>query len=375
MTVYDGLALYRNVARHRALSAKRVLKDEPSLSRQGLRGAVTFYDCQEDDARFCVEHVLHANELGAACLNYCALTGFVTREDRIVAARVRDEIGSCMFEIAARVFVNATGPWAEHVSALTPFDANDARLSPTKGIHLLVPRLTRQHAIAFEARQDGRVLFVLPWGDYSLVGTTDTDFYGDPNGVRADRADIEYLLAEVQALFPDAPLSESDVVTTIAGVRPLLASGAASPSTRSREHRIVRQGHNLVTIVGGKYTTYRLIAQQAVDAVYGVLQREPPPCRTAEVPLPNRRPMTSGEKIADSPEVHASDIAHACEHEMAVTLSDVMRRRTSLALSQSGGPEVGLQVAHLMAPLMNWSPDEERAQFERYVEEWKRSLP
>jgi glycerol-3-phosphate dehydrogenase len=336
---------------------------------------VTFYDCQEDDARFCVEHVLHANELGAACLNYCALTGFVTREDRIVAARVRDEIGSCMFEIAARVFVNATGPWAEHVSALTPFDANDARLSPTKGIHLLVPRLTRQHAIAFEARQDGRVLFVLPWGDYSLVGTTDTDFYGDPNGVRADRADIEYLLAEVQALFPDAPLSESDVVTTIAGVRPLLASGAASPSTRSREHRIVRQGHNLVTIVGGKYTTYRLIAQQAVDAVYGVLQREPPPCRTAEVPLPNRRPMTSGEKIADSPEVHASDIAHACEHEMAVTLSDVMRRRTSLALSQSGGPEVGLQVAHLMAPLMNWSPDEERAQFERYVEEWKRSLP
>jgi glycerol-3-phosphate dehydrogenase len=375
MTVYDGLALYRNVARHRSLSAKRVSKNEPSLSAQGLRGAVSFYDCQEDDARFCVEHILHANELGAMCLNYCALTGFVTREDRIVAARVRDEVGSCMFEIAARVFVNAAGPWVERVSALTPFDAGATRLSPTKGIHLLVPRLTQKHAIAFEARSDGRLLFVLPWGDYSLIGTTDTDFNGDPGGVRANQADVEYLLAEARVLFPDAPLSESDVVTTIAGVRPLLASGAASPSARSREHRVVVQGHNLVSIVGGKYTTYRLIAQQAVDAVYSVLQKAAPPCRTAEVPLPNHRPPATGEKIADSPEVHASDIAYACEHEMAVTLSDVMRRRTSLALSHSGGPEVGLQVAHLMGPLMNWSPDEERAQFERYVEEWKRSLP
>ncbi len=375
MTLYDWLALRRNVAPHRTLSAEQALAGEPSLSRQGLRGAVAFYDCQEDDARFCIDHILHAKELGAVCLNYCALTGFVTREDRIVAGRVRDEVGSCTFEVAARVFVNATGPWVEQMCAITPFDSRGVRLNPTKGVHLVVPRLTQEHAIAFQARSDGRILFVIPWGDYSLVGTTDTDFNGDPGRARAERPDIEYLLAEVQAIFPESSLSESDVITTIAGVRSLAASDVAWPSARSREHRVVRQGRNLLSVVGGKYTTYRVIAQQVVDAVYGVLHAPAPPCRTAEVPLPNRRPAVAGEKIFAAPEVHTSDIAHACQQEMAVTLGDVMRRRTSLALSRAGGPEIAWRVARLMAPLMKWSADDERAQFEQYVEEWKRSLP
>ena len=375
MTLYDWLALYRNIAPHRTLSAKRALEKEPSLSRHGLRGAVMFYDCQEDDARFCVDHILHAAELGAVCLNYCALTGFVTREDRIVAARVRDEVGSCTSEVTARMFINAAGPWVDQVRALTPFDGDATRLSPTKGVHLVLPRLTQDHAIAFQARSDGRVLFVIPWGDYSLVGTTDTEFHGNPDRARAERADVEYLLAEVRTLFPDTPLSEAEVVTTFTGVRSLLASGVASPSARSREHRIVRQGRNLLSIVGGKYTTYRAIAQQTVDAAINILNVTAQPCRTAEVPLPNRRPAPTGEKISDSPAVCVGDIAHACEQEMAVTLSDVMRRRTQLALSRAGGPEIALQVARAMAPLLGWSPDEERAQFERYAEEWNQNLP
>lgn len=375
MSLYDWLALRRNVAPHRTLSAEQALLAEPSLSRPGLRGAVTFYDCQEDDARFCIDHILHAAGLGAVCLNYCTLTGVVAREDRIVAGHVRDQLGSCTFEVAARVFVNAAGPWVEQVCALTPFDAGAVRLSPTKGVHLLVPRLTQERAIAFQARRDGRILFVIPWGDYSLIGTTDTDFHGDPGQAHAERADIDYLLAEVQTLFPESSLSESDVITTIAGVRSLAASDVAWPSARSREHRVVRQGRNLLSIVGGKYTTYRVIAQEVVDAAFGLLGRDAPPCRTAEVLLPTRRPAAAGQKIADAPEVHASDIIHACEHEMAVTLGDVMRRRTSLALSRAGGPEIALLVARLMAPLMKWSADDERAQCERYVEEWKRGLP
>ena len=375
MTVYDWLALRRNVAPHRTLSVERTLLSEPSLSRQGLRGSVAFYDCQEDDARFCIDLILHASQLGASCINYCKVTGFVTREDRVVAARVWDELGSCTFEMSARVFINAAGPWVEQVSALTPFDNGATRLSPAKGVHLLVPRLTRQHAIAFEARKDHRILFVIPWGEYSLVGTTDTDFNGDPDQARADEADIEYLLTEVRARFPGAVLSESDVLATTVGVRSVAASALSSPSARSREHRIVQTGRNVLSIVGGKYTTHRIIAQQTVDAAYGLLGKQPPPCLTAETALPNPRPAASGEKISTSPEVHASDIIHACQHEMVVTLEDVMRRRTSLALSRSGGPEIALQVAKLMAPVMGWNPQEERAQFERYVQEWKRTLP
>ena len=161
-----------------------------------------------------------------------------------MAARVRDEVGSCMFEISARVFVNAAGPWVEQVCGLTPFDAGAVRLSPAKGVHLVVPRLTRQHAIAFQARSDHRILFVIPWGDYSLLGTTDTNFDGDPGQARAEQADVDYLLAEARALFPDAPLSESDVITTTVGVRSVAASALASPSARSREHRVVRTGRN-----------------------------------------------------------------------------------------------------------------------------------
>jgi glycerol-3-phosphate dehydrogenase len=375
MTLYDWLALYRNIAPHRTLSAKRALEIEPSLSRDGLRGAVIFYDCQEDDARFCVDHILHAAELGAVCLNYCALTGFVTRENRVVAARVRDAVGSCTSEVTARMFINATGPWVDQMRALTPFDDDTTRLSPTKGVHLVLPRLTQEHAIAFQARRDGRVLFVIPWGDYSLVGTTDTEFHGDLDNIHAERADVDYLLSEVRALFPEVALSEAEIVTTFTGVRPLLAADATSPSARSREHRIVRHGRNLLSIVGGKYTTYRAISQQTVDEAIKILNVKATPCRTAEVLLPNYRPEPAGAKISESPMVCASDIIHACEQEMAVTLSDVMRRRTPLAVSRAGGPEIALQVARVMAPLLGWSPDEERAQFERYAEEWNRNLP
>ena len=375
MSLYDWLALRRNVAPHRTLSVERTLMNEPSLSRKGLRGAVAFYDCQEDDARFCIDHILHAAELGASCINYCTLTGLITREDRIVAARVRDEVGSCTFEISARVFINAAGPWVEQVCALTPFDARAVRLSPAKGVHLVVPQLTRQHAVAFQARSDHRILFVIPWGDYSLLGTTDTDYDGDPAQARVDQADVNYLLAEARILFPDAALSESDVITTTVGVRSVAASALASPSARSREHRVVQTGRNLLSIIGGKYTTHRVIAQETVDAACRLLSVTPPPCRTADVPVPNRRPAAAGQAISEALKVYASDITHACQHEMVVTLEDVMRRRTPLALSRAGSPEVASTVAHLMAPLMGWSADEQRAQFERYVEEWKRHLP
>jgi glycerol-3-phosphate dehydrogenase len=315
-----GATLYDWIARehkHRSLSAERARQAEPALSPTGLRGAVVIHDCQEDDARFCLDNILHAGELGAVCANYCELTGLSA------TAQVRDRLRGESFEIRAHTFVNATGPWSP------------VPLSPTKGVHLLVPGVTQSHAIVFQARRDGRVLFVLPWGDCSIVGTTDTDWRGDPGDARAETADVEYLLGELRGRFPDAA---TNIITTFAGVRALLRS-EASPFRRSREHRIIREGH-LITVAGGKYTTYRLIAEQVVNQ----LTRQP--CRTAETPLPSYRPPPSGEQIAG--DVFASDIRHACEYEMAQRVADVMRRRTGLALSRHGGAETAAKVAQLM---------------------------
>jgi len=375
MFLYDLFAGFPKAIRHQSLPAIRTLMKEPNLARTGLTGSVLFYDCQEDDARFCLDNILDAAERGAAVANYTELTEFVTREDRLIAARVRDRLGGPSFEIAARVFVNATGPWGPRVAALAPFDAGEIALQPTKGVHLLLPQLTQKYALAFQARSDGRVLFVLPWGDCSIVGTTDTDFDGDPASVRVEPADIEYLLAEVNTLLPGKAVTPADIITTFAGVRALLRSDHAAPSARSREHRIARAGQNLVHIAGGKYTTYRLIARDAVNLAERILDRRPSACRTGDTPLRSHRPPPTGDRLAEIPDVCQSDIIYACAHEMAVKLGDVMRRRTSLALSRHGGPDVAERVAGIMAKNLGWTDVRLRTEFQEYFDEWKRSRP
>lgn len=376
MTLYDLMARYQNVAPHQSLSPEAVLAKEPSLCQRGLRGAVQFYDCQEDDARFCLENVIHAAECGAVCANYCEVTGFVTQGNRIVAARVADRLGgSETFEITARVFVNAAGPWVETIADLAGSDGQRVALSPTKGVHLLLPRLTNQHAISFQSRRDSRILFVIPWGDSSIVGTTDTDWQGDPAQAQAEPADIAYLLHEIQTVLPGSPVTSADAITTFAGIRALLRSHVANPSRRSREHSIIRHGENLISIAGGKYTTYRAIAEETVNRVCGLLGTRAALCRTAETPLPEHHPPLAAEQIADAPAVYASDIVHACEYEMAVTVSDVMRRRTGLALSRHGGTETATAVARLMAAPLGWTDDQRDCSLQQYLDEWKKALP
>jgi glycerol-3-phosphate dehydrogenase len=377
MTLYDVLALYRNTAAHRKFSPARTLATEPGLDPKNLRGAIRFYDCQEDDARFCIDNLLHASELGALCANYCEVTGLAAKDGRIVSATVTDRLGAGSFDIRARAFINAAGPWVERVAGLLPPAAPGGlpHLSPTKGVHILLPRLTQTHGIFFQGRRDGRMLFILPWNDCTMVGTTDTDFKGDPADVRADASDVEYLLAEVRALFPSSNFTASDVITTFAGIRPLLKSDASTPTARSREHSILRRGENLLSIAGGKYTTYRLIAEQVVDAAYDVLGSRPAECRTARTPLPNHRPVPTGDRIAEIPDVYASDVTHAVREEMATTVEDVMRRRTGMALSRSGGPATAERVAHIMTNATPQDAERIDASLRAYIEEWGQSRP
>jgi glycerol-3-phosphate dehydrogenase len=353
MTLYDLLALYRNTAPHRTLGAEETLAVEPNLRAQGLRGAIRYYDCAEDDARFCVDNILQAADLGVVCNNYCKAIAMGRGGDRIASVRLRDQLTGRELETRARMIVNAAGPWTQGVAGLIGADASNAvRLSPTKGVHLLLPAITREHAIAIQS-PDRRILFIIPWHDCSIVGTTDTDFSGDPAHVAAEEVDIDYLLREI-AVAVQRPIARSEVITTFAGVRPLLAATATNPSARSREHRIIRQAENLITIAGGKYTTYRKIAEEAVDEVYRLLGQSLPRCQTSHEPIPARSRDRIGELLCPHPEVFESDVLEACREEMATTVSDVMWRRTGLALSRCGGESAARRVAAMMASELKW---------------------
>ncbi len=340
-----GAAIYDLFSRerHQTLDPVRARMKEPALAADGLRGAVLLHDCQTDDARLCLDNLIHAAELGAVCANYCEL---------IAPGRVLDRLGNESFPVSAGVTINATGPWAARTARL--FGHTGIALSPTKGIHLVVERMGG-HALIFQARRDGRVLFILPWGDGTILGTTDTDFADDPGHARAEAQDVEYLLAETRRLLPGR---SPEIITSFAGVRALLPSEAA-PGRRSREHRIVRQD-NVIHVLGGKYTTYRLIAEQVVNLLTDV------PCRTATVPLPDGRARHS------VPYSRAA-VAYYCEHEMAQTVSDIMRRRTGLALSRQGGAEIAGKVARAMADHLHWTDQQMYESLQEYLDDRDRA--
>lgn len=376
-TVYDWLTPRRHVAtpRHRTLSADETVAAEPSLARDRLRGAVLFYDCQMDDSRLCLEAILDACRHGAACSNYCQVTGFRQTRDRVDALQVVDQVGGHSFDVRARCFVNATGPWVERVGRLAGRKAATVSLSPTKGVHLVIPRINRQHGIYFQSKLDRRMIFLLPWGESSLLGTTDTRFTNPAGDARAESEDVDYLLGQLRDLAPSHAMDDTDIITSFAGVRALIKSESRRPSRRSREERILVSGDNLLTVAGGKYTTFRAISEKVVRRASRMLGRRPAKCRTATTPFVDHRPRPAGQRISESPEVYESDIAFACTHEMAVTLEDVMRRRTRLALSRQGGTNVATQVSQLMTRQLAWSESTRSRQLARYLHYWKQSRP
>jgi glycerol-3-phosphate dehydrogenase len=226
LLAYDVLAGFRNIARHRIVRGAAAVDLEPKIRRDGLVGGALYYDCATDDARLVLETILAAEDAGASCLNYVAVERFEKREARIVGAWLRDREPAAEGPVLvrARSVVNATGPWLDGIRELD--DPGAARLlRPTKGVHVVVERerVGNRHAVVLNAVADRRVLFVIPWGDRALVGTTDTDHPGDPDHVTIESEDVDYLLETVNAHFPEARLGPSDVVAAFAGLRPLVA--------------------------------------------------------------------------------------------------------------------------------------------------------
>ncbi|HEX2078318.1 MAG TPA: glycerol-3-phosphate dehydrogenase/oxidase [Longimicrobium sp.] len=425
MWLYDGLSLFRNIAPHRMLPRDRARTEEPRLRADGLLGAAVYYDASVDDARLTLANARGAHEAGVAVVPHAEVAGFLNDGRGVVGARVRDCLveGAQSVEVRARVVLNATGPWSDALRRLADPGARP-RLRPTKGAHVMVrrDRIDNRHAITFRSPIDGRVMFVLPWGGFSYVGTTDTDYAGSPAEVRADADDVRYLLDSANSLFPEAKLTGDDVVSSWAGIRPLLAparpEGGLAASATSREHEIWRDRSGLLNIGGGKLTTYRVMAKQVVDVAARTLKDEhrvqSGSSPTADLPLPGdphepwepfrerfvRQAVAAGlgpdtgehlarsygedaeavlaavradaalaERLMEGHPYVRAEVPHAVRTEMAMTLEDVLVRRLHLFYEAAdGGLAVADEVARRMAaqPGIGWSDAEVARQVEAY---------
>jgi glycerol-3-phosphate dehydrogenase len=433
-----GIALYdvlgwstgtsRGVPRHRQLSRRRALALAPGLRSESLVGAIEYYDAQVDDARFVVEVVRTAVSFGALGVNRAQAVGFLGEGDATRGAVVRDLETGTDYDVRARTTVLATGAWTEDTETLAGH-GRALRVRPSKGIHLVVPRAKIPSSVAIVVPTEKSVLFVLPWGEHWLIGTTDTDWeYGKGRPV-ATAADVSYLLDHVNHVL-EAPLGPEDVQAVFAGLRPLIAgvgvvrgpgeAGAhrfrpkkptATATTKlSREHAIGRPAPGLVVVSGGKYTTYRLIARDAVDAAVGVAEHEAPASCTDQVQLLGSEGYISrwsqreqlaeqhglsvaqvehllhrygglvdevfslvesdrslAEPLPGAAQYLAAEAAYAVSHEGARHLEDVLLRRTRIGMETSHrGTETAEAVAEIMGPFLSWDDDRRERELDDY---------
>jgi glycerol-3-phosphate dehydrogenase len=399
LTLYDALALFRNVGRHQRLDARGVKAREPHVSQQRLVGGAYYWDSATDDARLTLANILSAQGAGAVVANHARVTGMLREGNRIAGASVLDVETGATIDVRARAVVNATGPWSDTVERLARAGSASA-LRGSKGVHVSVPRsrVGNVAALTLTAPQDGRVMFILPSGAFTIIGTTDTFDDVAPEDVRANERDVTYLLDSANHYFPDAALTRSDVVTAWAGLRPLAvaAGGGSSASAASREHAISEVEPRLVRVTGGKLTTYRSMASQVVDAVQRSLGSAPTKSRTAHEALVGGNIAHIGREIGEATQVigdgvvaerlvHAygsewrtvwalvqrddtlrsriaperpyllAELRHAVDHELARTFGDLLIRRTPVAFeTQDHGRNAARRIAPSVAQWLGW---------------------
>ena len=275
MLLYDGLAGHTGLPRHRHLTKRGALRLAPALKPDSLVGAVQYYDAQVDDARHTLATARTAAAYGAAVASQTQVVGFLREGERVAGVRVRDNLSDAEFDVRARQVVNATGVWTDDVQHLVG-ERGKFRVRASKGVHLVVPRDRVQLDTGLILRTEKSVLFVIPWGRHWIIGTTDTDWALDKAHPAASASDIEYVLEHVNKVLAH-PLGHEDVEGVYAGLRPLLEEESESTSTLSREHTVAVPVAGLVSVAGGKYTTYRIMARDAIDAAARGLDEYVPP--------------------------------------------------------------------------------------------------
>jgi glycerol-3-phosphate dehydrogenase len=418
--LYDILAAFRNVHMHRLLSRRGVLKIEPLLRERGLTGGALYYDAQTDDARLVLATMRSAHRHGATCLSYVRVTSLEKADGLVRGAQLEDAFTGDRLSVKAHVVVNATGPWSDAMRRLDEPTA-EPLLRLTKGAHIAVPqrRIGNTGAVTLLSPIDGRVMFVLPWGEVTIVGTTDTDEVVAPDDVAATEQDVLYLVRSANAVFPNARLGMDDVIAAWAGLRPLLKGGGESTATVPREHRIVESASGLVTIAGGKLTTYRVMAAQTVDVVARRLRALdgrplPPRASTGREPLPGgevrdldalteelvqeglgpevaRHLVLSygtearavanlmaadrslaGPLIPDGP-WRLAEVVYQARREMALTVSDVLVRRShAFHLRADQAVSAAPVVAQLLASELGWDAERRAASVAAYIADVER---
>ena len=365
--IYDLLCGGRNLGKSTWLSQGEVLQRVPGLSAAGLNGAVRYYDGLTNDARLTLDTLRSAAASGASVLNYCRFQN-ATRS-QLWECELEDRLAQRTFPVRARAVVNATGPWADGL----PHSRVKLRL--TKGIHLVVERVRLPVTDTVVMTEGKRILFAIPWGERTIVGTTDTDYDGPLDDVRADTTDISYVLQVTNQFFPGARLAEADVISAWAGLRPLVADPSGKPSDISRAHEIRSPEPGWWDVAGGKLTTYRLMGEQTVDQIakwlHGLqglhkLHGEVARCRTAAEPL---LPVAETDGVSGilPPEFGRRAVEHYVAREWAVHLDDVMVRRTSWHYYFRDAAAKAQQAAGWMGELLGWSRETRSAELERYA--------
>jgi glycerol-3-phosphate dehydrogenase len=417
-----GVALYDTLARasgngaglplHRHLTRTGARRIVPSLRRDALVGALQYYDAQVDDARHTMFIARTAAAYGAHVASRSRVVGLLREGERVTGAEVHDLESGRTFPVRARQVINATGVWTDDTQALVG-ERGQFKVRASKGIHLVVPRDRIQGSSGLILRTEKSVLFVIPWGRHWIIGTTDTDWSLDKAHPAASAADIDYILDHVNEVL-EQPLTHADVEGVYAGLRPLLSGESEATSKLSREHAVAHTAPGLVVVAGGKYTTYRIMAKDAVDAAVHALDAKVPPSITEDVPLlgaegygamKNARYQLAqrsglhvariehllgrygslttevldlvaadpalGEPLTGAPDYLRAEIVYAASHEGARHLEDVLARRTRISIETfDRGIGAVEEAARLMAPVLGWS----EAQIEREVEHYRKRV-
>jgi glycerol-3-phosphate dehydrogenase len=408
MIAYDLLSLGKKMPGHRMLSRRELLEEVPGLREEGLEGGAQYYDAQVSFAeRLVLENIISAKEAGADVRNYSPVVGIVVKRGVVQGLQFADRASGREVEINVPVIINAAGPWVDRVLATVNREM-PVFMGGTKGSHIVVGTFAGAPATAFyvEAHSDGRPFFIIPWNSQYLIGTTDIRYEGDPGDVTASAEEIDYLLSETNRVFPSAGLTVADIHFTYAGVRPLPKMSKGPESAITRKHIIFRhqkQARGLISIIGGKLTTYRSLAEQTVDKAATCIDAEMSRCRTRTEPLPgssgldaaaDRIRKVSGlsekcvarllsiygsrsieiaeqacdggvfEYVDESETVPVAEVVHVVRNEMAVTLVDIIHRRTMVGLLPDQGVGMAQRIARIAADELGWDKPEIARQLE-----------